>query len=666
MFNGRRAERAQLDRLLETVRSGHSAVLVLRGEAGIGKSVLLGYVAERGEDCRVLRAAGVESERELPFAALHQLCSPLLGGLERLPSPQRDALATAFGLSSGTPPDRFIVGLAVLGLLSDVAHEPVLCLIDDAHWLDRVSVRFSHSSRVACRPSRSACSSRPAPRARRTPLQVCPSSDSRDCRTSMRWSCSHRRHQDDLTIESPSASSPRHGGTRSHCWSCPARRRPPSARRRLRVAGRPALAGTDRGSFRQRIDLLPAETRRLLQVAAADPVGDPVLLWRAAARLGLHAGPPTGRSGRSAPAGRRVRFRHPLVRSAVYGRQRRTIDGMSTARWPTRPIPMSTRIAARGTAPRPQPSPTRMSLRSSSARRIEPRPAGAWRRRPLPRACSMLTPDPPDGSVGRCPPRRPSRQPAPPEPHPSCWQSPRQVRSTSFQRALTERLRAQLAFVERRGTMRRPPAPRREATRAARPRTRARNAPRITVAALSIGGRDAIVQAARALAAAPRSTPPDAVELLMTGQALLITAGYSAHASRCARALDDVRGGEHSPTRRSSEVSRWRASPRSPLWDDESLGLRAPTRLHPARPRRGRAHRMLPGALEMHGGRSTCMPGRVLTAEAHAERGSRARDGHGQRAGPRQPAPARRLVQSSRSWRLPAHRRRPRRRDRQG
>src|SRR5690242_13449369 len=142
MLRGRRAECLELDRLLEAMHAGQGAVLVLRGEAGIGKTALLEYTAEHAEGCRVLQAVGVESEMELPFAGLHQLCGALVDGLERLPAPQRDALATAFGLSSGARPDRCFVGLALLGLLSHAAdEEPLLCLIGDAQWLDQSSAQ---------------------------------------------------------------------------------------------------------------------------------------------------------------------------------------------------------------------------------------------------------------------------------------------------------------------------------------------------------------------------------------------------------------------------------------------------------------------------------------------------------------------------------------------
>jgi len=139
---GRRAECARLDQLLADARTGTSAAVVARGEAGVGKSALLDYLMLNAIGCRVIRVAGVESEMELPFAALHQICAPFLNGLERLPAPQRDALGTAFGLASGAPRDRFLVGVAVLSLISDIAEtQPLVCLVDDAHWLDRASAQ---------------------------------------------------------------------------------------------------------------------------------------------------------------------------------------------------------------------------------------------------------------------------------------------------------------------------------------------------------------------------------------------------------------------------------------------------------------------------------------------------------------------------------------------
>src|SRR5688572_27672987 len=141
-LRGRRSECESLSRLLENVRGGQSRVLVLRGEAGVGKTALLEYLVASASGCRIVRAAGVESEMELAFAGVHQLCAPVLSHLAHLPGPQRDALGTAFGISAGAAADRFLVGLAVLSLLSEVAEErPLLCVVDDAQWLDRASAQ---------------------------------------------------------------------------------------------------------------------------------------------------------------------------------------------------------------------------------------------------------------------------------------------------------------------------------------------------------------------------------------------------------------------------------------------------------------------------------------------------------------------------------------------
>ncbi|HUE26534.1 MAG TPA: ATP-binding protein, partial [Solirubrobacteraceae bacterium] len=140
MLSDRRRERAVFDGLLDRARGGQSGVLVVRGEAGVGKTALLEYAVASASDLRAVRAVGVESERELAFAALHQLCAPMLAHLDLLPGPQRAALAVTFGLADGAAPDRFLLGLAVLGLLSEVAEErPLVCVIDDAQWLDHAS-----------------------------------------------------------------------------------------------------------------------------------------------------------------------------------------------------------------------------------------------------------------------------------------------------------------------------------------------------------------------------------------------------------------------------------------------------------------------------------------------------------------------------------------------
>jgi len=139
-FLDRSAERGRLGQLVTAVRSGQSQVLVLRGEAGCGKTALLNQLSSAAGGCRIAWATGVESEMELAFAGLHSLCAPLLSRVERLPEPQREALSTAFGMSAGPPPERFLVGLAVLSLLADASeNQPLVCIVDDAQWLDRVS-----------------------------------------------------------------------------------------------------------------------------------------------------------------------------------------------------------------------------------------------------------------------------------------------------------------------------------------------------------------------------------------------------------------------------------------------------------------------------------------------------------------------------------------------
>jgi len=141
-MTGRRVECGVLDQLIGVVRAGESRALAVHGEPGVGKTALLEYLAVQALGCRVVRTAGVQSEMELAFAGLHQLSAPLLDRLDHLPVPQRDALRTAFGMSEGPAPDRFLVGLAVLGLLSEVAEQqPLMCLIDDQQWLDHASAQ---------------------------------------------------------------------------------------------------------------------------------------------------------------------------------------------------------------------------------------------------------------------------------------------------------------------------------------------------------------------------------------------------------------------------------------------------------------------------------------------------------------------------------------------
>jgi hypothetical protein len=218
-LTGRDTERGVLDRLVEAVRAGESRALVVHGEAGVGKTALLEYLAGHAPGCRVERAVGVQSEMQLAFAGLHQLCAPMLGQLGALPGPQRDALRTAFGMSAGPAPDRFLIGLAVLGLLSQLAEEqPLVCLVDDGQWLDHASVQV-----LAFAARRLGAESVGLVFAARTPgsdLAGLPELEVRAWPRPTHARCSTRFRPGGSTHRSGNRSSPRRTGTRWRCWSC--------------------------------------------------------------------------------------------------------------------------------------------------------------------------------------------------------------------------------------------------------------------------------------------------------------------------------------------------------------------------------------------------------------------------------------------------------------
>ncbi|HTU07425.1 MAG TPA: AAA family ATPase [Trebonia sp.] len=315
---GRRTERRVLDELLDGARAGRSSVLVVRGEAGVGKTALLDEAVGSVPDMQVARAAGVESEMELPFAALHQLCGPMLDRLERLPDPQRDALSTAFGLAAGPPPDRFLVGLAVLSLLSEVAGErPLVCVVDNAQWLDRASAQalgFSARRLRAESVLMLFAAREPGPDLAGLPellIEGLREDDAKELLVSVvRWPLD-ARVRDQIVAETQ--------GNPLALLELPRGLSP------AQLAGGFALPDVlpvpDRieQNFLRRAEELPAQTRRLLVLAAADPAGDPALVRRAAGRLGIapQAESPASDAG-LLDIGIRVRFRHPLVRSAAY------------------------------------------------------------------------------------------------------------------------------------------------------------------------------------------------------------------------------------------------------------------------------------------------------------------------------------------------------------
>ena len=317
---GRQHECATLDALVDRLRAGLSQVLVVRGEAGVGKSALLNYLAtEVQPSYRLARAAGVESEVDLPFSGLHQLCAPMLGHLDRLPGPQRDALATAFGMHAGPPPDRFLVGLAVLSLFADVAEEqPLVCVIDDAQWLDVTSAQTLAfvARRLMAEPVGLVIAVRGVREDRvfvgQPTMQVrgLTDGDARALLDTVLPGHVDSRVRETIVAEArgnPLAllELPRGLSTAELAFG-------------YGLADPVPLETRLEQGFSQRLEGLPRATRLFLLTAALEPVGDVDLLRRALQRLDVDfsAAGPAVQAG-LIEVGVWVRFRHPLARSAV-------------------------------------------------------------------------------------------------------------------------------------------------------------------------------------------------------------------------------------------------------------------------------------------------------------------------------------------------------------
>jgi DNA-binding CsgD family transcriptional regulator len=316
---GRERERAVLNRLLDEVRGGCGHVLVMHGEAGIGKTSLLEYAVDAAREFRIARTPGVQAEMELPFAAVAQLCSPFLDCVDRLPQPQSEALGVAFGLITGPAPNPFLVGLAVLGVLSEAAEErPLLAVVDDAHWLDHASTRaLAFAARrllaekialvFAARQVDDALGGLPS-------LHVGPLRR-RDARALLESVLPARLDQpvlERIVLETR--------GNPLALLELPRGLTPTELAGGFGLPAAVPLSASIEESFIRRLEGLSDDTRLLLLLAAAEPVGDPLLLGRAAGKLGI--------STRAATAseidgllriGEQVTFHHPLVRSAVYG-----------------------------------------------------------------------------------------------------------------------------------------------------------------------------------------------------------------------------------------------------------------------------------------------------------------------------------------------------------
>jgi DNA-binding CsgD family transcriptional regulator len=563
MLLDRLPERAALSQLLDAARAGRSGVLVMHGEPGVGKTALLEYAIESAGDLRVARVAGVESEMELAFAALQQLCAPMLGKLGSLPDPQRAALGVAFGLETGAVPDRFLVGLAVLSLLSEVAEErPLLCVVDDAQWLDRASAQalaFVARRLLADPVALVFAMHEPGEEFRGLPeLAVggLREDDAQELLGSVVRGPLDERVRDRIVAETrgnPLALLELPRGV-------PGMAGVPGVPGVPGVAGVPGSAGRIEDSFRRRVEVLPAATQRLMLVAAAEPAGEPALVWRAAERLGIGAGAiaPAADAG-LLTISERVVFRHPLVRSAVYRAasppdRRAAHQALADA---TDPQADPDQRAWHRAQASPGPDEDVASELERSAGRAQARGGLAAAAAFLERAAA-LTIDPARRAERALAAAQATYQAGAFDATLALLATAEAGPLDELQRARADLLRGQIAFSSSRGSDA-PPL----LLKAARqfeqldPRL-ARETYLDALAAAQFAGRLALGGGVRevaeaALAAPPPPNPPRGPDLLLDGLALLVTEGYPAGAPMLRRAVSAFRGTDVS----AEEELRW-------------------------------------------------------------------------------------------------------------
>jgi DNA-binding CsgD family transcriptional regulator len=574
VLQGRRSECATLDRVLAGVRSGRSEVLVLRGESGVGKSALLEYLVEQASGCRVARAVGVQSEMELAFAGLHQLCGSMLEWLERLPAPQRDALDVAFGLRGGEPPDRFRVGLAVLNLLSEVAEErPLVCVVDDAQWLDRASAQVlgfvarrlmaeSVGLVLAVLESGGELAGLPE-----LVVDGLGDDDARALLGSVITGPLDERVRDRIVAE-----------TRGNPLALLELPRGVSPAKLAGGFGFPdalPVPGRIEDSFLRRLAALPADTRRLLLVAAAEPVGEPVLVWRAAERLGIgsEAAGPAAAAG-LLEFGTRVRFRHPLVRSAVY-RAASPEDRQAAHRAlaeATDPELDPDQRAWHLAQAAPGPDEDVAAELERSAGRAQARGGMAAAAAFLERAAALPL-DPARRAARALAAAQTKHQAGAPGAALGLLATAQAGPLDELQRARVDLLRAQIAFASSRGNDA-PPLLLEAAKRLEPLDLRlARETYLDALWAATFTGRLSsggdLREVAEAARAAPPSEPPRLADLLLDGLAVLITEGYAAGAPILRRVLSAFRS-EHAFKEEEIRWLHFACRTAADLWDDES------------------------------------------------------------------------------------------------
>ena len=556
---------------------GDSRVLVVRGEAGIGKTALLSYVLQRASGCRTTRAVGVESEMELAFAGLHQLCAPFLDRLDRLPEPQRNALGTAFGLQSGDTPDRFLVGLALLSLLSDVAEEqPLVCVVDDIQWLDHASTqalaftarRLAAESVAMVFAVRETAAEDHLAGLAEMVVPGLADSAARAVLLSVVTGPMDERVRDRIVAETR--------GNPLALLELPRGLTPQELAGGFGLPDSPALSGRIEDSFRRRLEPLPPTTRQLLVVAAAEPVGDPVLVWRAAGQLGIEidAASPAAEAGLVDFTGQ-VRFRHPLVRSAVYraaapAERRKVHQALADATDPDADPDRRAWHRAHATS---GPDEEVAGELERSADRAQTRGGLAAAAAFLEEA-TRLTPDPAHRAQRALAAAQAQHQSGAPDAALALLAVAESRPLDDLQRARVGLLRAEIAFASRRGSDA-PPLLLKAARqlelldpRLARETYLQAFTAAVLAGRLSHGADVAEVSRAARLVPAP-SALRRAPDLLLDGLALLVTEGRAAGAPLLRQALSAFRGHGSS----AEEGLRWlwlAGRVADDLWDDES------------------------------------------------------------------------------------------------
>jgi DNA-binding CsgD family transcriptional regulator/tetratricopeptide (TPR) repeat protein len=544
MLLDRVAERAALGQLFEAARGGRSGVLVVHGEAGVGKTVLLEDMIGSAADMRVARVAGFEPEMELAFAALHQLCGPVLGQLQRLPGPQRDALGVAFGLVSGEAPDRFLVGLAALSLLGEVAAEqPLLCVIDDAQWLDRASAQaLGFVARrllaepvalvIAVRESGGEFAGLPE-----LAVGGLREGDAQELLGSVISGPLDERVRDLIVAETR--------GNPLALLELPRGLAPAELAGGFGLPGAVSLPGRIEESFRRQLGGLPEETRRLLALAAADPSGDPVLVLRGAGRLGIpvQAVAPAAEAG-LVEFGARVRFRHPLVRSAAYRSaspwERQEVHGALAE--VTDPAADPDRRAWHRAQAAPGPDEDVAAELVRSAGRAQGR-GGLSAAAAFGERAALLTPEPVRRAQRLLAAAEASREAGELDAALGLLVTAEAGPLDALQAAQVERLRGQIAFDQRRGTdaagLLLSAARLLEPLDVGLARETLVEAFGAAVLAGDLGRPGGVREVAEAARAAPRGPdPPRAVDVLLDALALRFTQGYVAAAPVLTRAFE--------------------------------------------------------------------------------------------------------------------------------